>query len=170
MRLVIEKSDFQRLSTTTQDELLRALSGRTGTAGAVANGGGAAVAGTAKKPRFRWRKPVDLTPDLTARLMHGLSDSHKERLKLFVEKGGRVSMKELLELTGDSDVRALSHFEGTLTRRLRRLLNDTEKVAYLIGWDYDSTKWSEDRTQIVDGTYYVSDATVNCLREYFEPD
>lgn len=167
MRLVIEKSDFQRLSTATQDELLRVLAGRGAMARAGINGGEPA---TAKKPRFRLRRPVELTPELTSRLMHGLSESHKARLKLFAEKGGRVSMKELLARMGDTDVRALSHFEGALTRRLRRLLNDTDKVAYLIGWDYDSTKWNEDRTQIVDGTYYVSDSTVHALREYFELD
>lgn len=164
MRLVIEKSDFQRLSKATQNELIRALSGADGAPVAGVNG----AAG--KKPRFRWRQPVDLTPDLTARLMHGMAESHKNRLKLFAEKGGRVSMKELMDLSGDTDVRALSHFEGAITRRLRRLVGDTEKVAYLVGWDYDSTKWNDDGSQIVDGTYYVSEPTTRCLRDYFEID
>lgn len=167
MRLVIEETDFERLSTATQDELLRVLAGRAARARAgIANG----RAAPARKPRLRWRQPVDLSPELTARLMHGLGDGHKHRLKLFAEKGGRVSMKELLGLMDDSDVRALSHFEGAITRRLRRLLNDTEKAAYLIGWDYDSTQWNGDRSQIVDGVYYVSEPTLRCLREYFELD
>lgn len=164
MRLVIEKSDFQRLSKATQDELMRELAGTDGAASAGVNGT------QVKRPRFRWRRPVDLTPELTTRLMHGMAETHKERLKLFAVKGGRVSMKELMEFTGDSDVRALSHFEGAVTRRLRRVVGDTEKVAYLVGWDYESTKWSEDGSQIVDGTYYVSEATLGCLREYFELD
>lgn len=164
MRLVIETSDFKRLSTATQDELLRVLTGRDG-GPAVADG--ATNGARAKKPRLRWREPVDLTPELTQRLMHGINEQHVDRLKLFAEKGGRVTMKELLGRTEDDDVRILSHFEGAITRRLRRILGDSEKVAYLIGWDYDSTVWSDDKSQIVDGTYYVSPSTVACLRGYF---
>ena len=160
MRLVIEKQDFQRLSTATQNELMQALFGR-----AVGD-----TTSPIKKPRFRLRQPIDLTPELTAKLMHGLADNHRERLKLFAEKGGRVSMRELMALTGDTDVRALSHFEGAITRRLRRIVDDQERVAYLIGWDYDSTQWNEDTTEIVDGTYYVTEPTLRCLREYFELD
>lgn len=164
MRLVIEKSDFRNLSKSTQNELLSVLSGQD----VAGNGEAKGTAG--RKARFRLRQPVDLTPELTARLMHGLSDTHKERLKLFAEKNGRVTMQELLAHTEGTDVRVLSHFEGALTRRLRRLLGDNDKVAYLIGWDYDSTVWSEDGSQIEDGVYYVSDKTARCLREYFELD
>jgi len=166
MRLVIEGSDFQRLSQATQDELLRVLKGREVPPGAEVNGTPAPT----RRPRFRWRRPVDLNSDLTSRLMHGLGENHKARLKLFAEKGGRVSLQQLLAVTGDSEPRALSHFEGAVTRRLRRILGDSEKVAYLIGWDYDSTQWNADRSEIVDGTYYVSDATLQRLRDYFELD
>lgn len=162
MRLVIEPSDFKRLSTATQDELLRVFGGAGENTG-IAPFNGAKV----KKPRFRWRQPIDLTPELTQRLMHGINEQHVDRLKLFAEKGGRVRMKELLDRAGDEDVRALSHFEGAITRRLRRILGDTEKVAYLIGWDYESTEWNEDKSQIVDGQYYVSDPTMQALRDYF---
>lgn len=163
MRLVIETEDFKRLSTATQDELLRVLAGRQGGTAVETASSGA----TAKKPRLRWRQPVDLTPELVQRLMHGINEQHVDRLKLFAEKGGRVSMRELLGRTEDDDVRVLSHFEGAITRRLRRILGDSEKVAYLIGWDYDSTQWSEDGSQIVDGVYYVSAPTVEALRSYF---
>ncbi len=164
MRLVIEKSDFRSLSKSTQNELLSVLTGQE----VAANGEGKGTAG--RKARFRLRQPVDLTPELTTRLMHGLSEIHKERLRLFAEKNGRVTMKELLAHTDGADVRALSHFEGALTRRLRRLLGDTEKVAYLIGWDYDSTVWSDDGSQIDDGVYYVSEKTAHALRHYFDLD
>lgn len=164
MRLVIEEADFQRLSTATQNELLQALLGRAPA--------GAAVLPTSpvKKPRYRLREPVDLSPELTAKLMHGLAENHRRRLRLFAERGGRVSMRELMALTGDTDVRALSHFEGAVTRRLRRILGDKDKVAYLIGWDYDSTQWNDDTTEIVDGTFYVTEPTLRCLREHFELD
>lgn len=167
MRLVIEGSDFKQLSQSTREELLRVLTGQHERAGPPPEVNGAPV----RKPRFRWRRPVELNPDLTAKLMHGLGENHKERLKLFAESDdGRVRMRDLLDVTGDTEPRALSHFEGAVTRRLRRILGDTEKVAYLVGWDYDSTEWNADNTQIVDGVYYVSDATRHCLREYFEPD
>jgi hypothetical protein len=163
MRLVIEPKDFKQLSKPTQDELLRVLTGH-GESAATA-GNGAAIPG--RKPRLRWRRPVDLTPELTQRLMHGINEQHVDRLRLFAENDGRVSMKQLMGRTEDDDVRVLSHFEGAITRRLRRILGDTEKVAYLIGWDYDSTEWNADKSQIVDGVYYVSDETVRCLKDYF---
>ena len=165
MRLVIETSDFKRLSAATQDELMRVLAGRNG-GDAAAEIDGAAAA-RARKPRLRWREPVDLTPELTQRLMHGINEQHVDRLRLFAEQGGRVSMRQLLGRHEDDDVRVLSHFEGAITRRLRRILGDSEKVAYLIGWDYDSTEWNADKSQIVDGTYYVSEPTVQALRGYF---
>lgn len=166
MRLVIERSDFQLLSKSTQDELLRVLTGHAGEAPARSGMNGA----PARRPRFRWRRPVDLTPELTVRLMHGLGETHKARLKLVAEKGGRVRLSELLAVAGDSEPRQLSHFEGAVTRRLRRILGDTEKVAYLLGWDYDSTEWNADRSEIIDGIYYVSEPTLHCLRAYFELD
>ncbi len=57
----------------------------------------------------------------------------------------------------------LSHFEGAITRKLRRLINDDEKKATLIGWDYDSTTWSEDGWRIQDGIYYVTEASAEAL-------
>jgi hypothetical protein len=184
MRLVIEPRDFKRLSTSTQSELLRMLSGG-GKAPVVAEAlspeaaeNAQATGAKTRQPRLRWREPVDLTPDLTHRLMHGINQQHKERLRLFAESGGRVRMRELLAHDGRAqnadpeaaDVRMLSHFEGAITRRLRRIMGDSEKVAYLIGWDYPSTEWNADNSQIVDGVYYVSGPTAACLREYFGLD
>lgn len=202
MRLVIEPRDFKRLSTSTKVELVRMLAGG-GKAPAVAealspapaaNGKTAGAPGEAagakgRKPRLRWREPVDLTPELTRRLLHGINQQHKDRLRLFAERGGRVRMRDLLTHDGRAgapadpeaapkaapeaapeaaDVRMLSHFEGAITRRLRRILGDREKVAYLIGWDYASTEWNADASQIVDGVYYVSGPSAACLRDYFD--
>ena len=182
MRLVIEPRDFKRLSTGTRNELLRMFAGGGDStvaadalpAGAASNGAAGLAAGS-RRPRFRLREPVDLTPDLTQRLLHGINQQHKDRLRLFAERGGRVRMRELLACDGQTqasapeaaDVRALSHFEGAITRRLRRIVDDREKVAYLIGWDYPSTEWNADSSQIVDGVYYVSGPTAACLRDHF---
>ena len=78
-------------------------------------------------------------------------------------------MKELLAANGDTDMRVLSHFQSVLTRRLRRLIEDPEKKAELLKWDFDSTKWSADGTTIVDGTYYVSKRTAASLMETLKP-
>ena len=56
-----------------------------------------------------------------------------------------------------------------MTRRLRRLIEDPEKKAELIKWDFDSTKWNRDRTTIVDGIYYCSEATARALRDVLKP-
>lgn len=160
MQIVIEQSDFRRLSPETQREVIQLLSGR------------ALPEAQAQRTRplaqgVRWRRPVDLTAELTRMLVHGLSDDHRRRLGLFANKDGRVKMSELLAINGDSDMRVLSYFEGVLTRKLRRLIDDSEKKATLLGWDYDSTKWNKDNTTIVDGVYYVTEGTAAALRDYF---
>lgn len=152
MQLVLDAADFRRLSAESQMELMAVLAGRPP---------------EPRVPRanaqLRWRRPFDLTADLAVKLVHGLSDEHLKRLALFGTKDGRVAMSDLLRVTKDDDMRVLSHFEGVLTRKLRRLINDTEKKATLFGWDYDATQWSEDGGRIVDGVYYVTEATARTI-------
>jgi hypothetical protein len=157
MRLVIESDDFRRLSTDTQRDLMRLLSGKSFIEAPE----------RVRKSRYRWRRPMDLTPELTAKLMHGLTEEHRRRLELFAGKNGRVSMKELLEVTGDHDWHVLSYFQSVLTRKLRRLVPDADRALHLIGWDYDSTVWDQDHTRIVDGVYYVTEESARCLRSHF---
>jgi hypothetical protein len=158
MRLVIEETDFRRLSAGTRRELLDTFAGNKATVG---EGGAKQTASTL------WRRPIDLTPELTTRLLHGLSEPHRERLKLFAKRDGRVSQKELLKVTNDTEMRVLSHFQGVLSRRLRRFIDDPEKRIHVIGWDFESTKWDKSRSTIVDGIYYVTDTTTKSLQDYF---
>jgi hypothetical protein len=157
MRLVIEAGDFRRLSADTQKELIRYFAGRNFL--------------EAKEGRRRghheWREPIDLSHDLTVQLMHGLADNHRRRLEAFTRHDGRVTMKQLLKITGDRDPRVLSYFQSVITRKLRRILGDKEKKTYLIGWDYASTKWNRQHTEIIDGDYYVTKKTLNALKSYF---
>ncbi len=158
MHIVIEQSDFRRLSAETQKELIEAFAGKA-----------LGVAQPAKKQgKTLWRHPMDLSSDLAGRLLHGLSEPHRMRLRLFAQKGGRVSQRELLRATGDEDLRALSHFQAVLSRRLRRLLNDPEKRLHLIGWDFDATKWDKSHNTIINGVYYVTEPTARALQGYFD--
>ncbi|MEE8505564.1 MAG: hypothetical protein V3S40_05000 [Kiloniellales bacterium] len=156
MRIVIEQTDFKLLSPATQKELLETFAG-----------GNVTIVRPNKPSNLLWRKPIDLTPDLAVRLLHGLSDPHRNRLRLFAKKSGRVTQKDLLAATKDTEMRVLSHFQAVLSRRLRRLINDPEKKAHLIGWDFESTIWNKDRTSIVNGVYYVTGQTTETLRDYF---
>ncbi len=157
MQIVIEQSDFRRLSAETQKELIEAIAGKE-----------LGVAEPAKKEsKLLWRRPTDLSPDLAVRLLHGLSEPHRARLKLFARKGGRVTQRELLKATDDTDMRVLSHFQAVLSRRLRRLLNDPEKRIHLIGWDFEAIKWDKSHTDIINGVYYVTEPTTRALRDYF---
>ena len=151
------KSDFRRLSAETQKELLQAFTGK----------GLLADPPAEKLAKALWRQPIDLSSDLTIRLLHGLSTPHRARLKLIAEKGGRVTQLELLKATDDTDMRVLSHFQAVLSRRLRRLLDDPEKRIHLIGWDFNATKWDKSHTNIINGVYYVTDATTRTLQDYF---
>jgi len=157
MRLVIEGEDFRRLSPETQRDLMKLLTGKNYTE----------VPELPRKTRYRLREPIDLTPELTAKLMHGLADDHRRRLELFARNEGRATMQELLKITNDTDWHMLSYFQSVVTRKLRRLLADAGKGVQLIGWDYNSTQWNADHTQIVDGTYYVTEESARCLRSYF---
>lgn len=154
MHIVIEPKDFRKLTSETQRELLRTFAGP--------------QALKSPRPTRRanadWRQPVDLSTDLTQRLVNGLSENHRKRLEIFAGNKGRARMSELLAVTGDEHWRALSLFEGAMTRRLRRLIGDEEKKANLIGWDYDSTEWDKDHKEIVDGIYYVTPRTAKALK------
>lgn len=153
MQIVIEPKDFRNLTPETQRELIARF----------ADPKLLQPKRTARPVETNWKKPVDLNKDLAQRLVHGLSENHRKRLEIFARNKGRASMKELLAVTGDSHWRALSLFEGAMTRRLRRLIGDVEKKAHLIGWDYESTVWDQDHKEIEDGVYYVSAKTAKAL-------
>jgi len=161
MRLIIEQADFQRLSQATRNELLDVLFGHRVTTLERAG------AGKAKSGGGNWRHPVDITLDTATRLLHGVAEPHRQRMELFARKGGRVSQKDLLAITGDKDLRQLSHLQAVLTRRLRRHLSDPEKRIHLIGWDFESAVWDKDHATLVDGIYYVTPATTRSLQAYF---
>jgi len=154
MHIVIEAKDFRRLSPETQRELIHKFADPK------------LLQPTRRTTRTEttWKKPVDLDRNLALRLVHGLSENHRKRLEIFAKNEGRARMTELLAVTGDSQWRALSLFEGAMTRRLRRLIGDTEKKAHLIGWDYDSTVWDTDHKEIEDGVYYVTPKTAKALK------
>ena len=65
-----------------------------------------------------WRLPMDLTPELASRVLHGLAENHRHRLELLARQGGRASMVDLLGVTNDSDLRILSYFQGALSRKI----------------------------------------------------
>lgn len=157
MRIVIEHSEFRGLTPETQRELIEKLAGKPVTAERRGSGGAS----------VSWRKPVDLTDAMAARLLHGLAEPHRLRLELFAKKGGRVRQKELLAVTGDSDLRVLSHFQAVLTRRLRRFMDDPDKRIHLIGWDFESEAWDADHKVLVDGVYYVTERTLQALQVHF---
>lgn len=158
MQIVIDTNDWQRLSAPARQELLQLF-------------GSEAAAAPPRAPveqrGFRWRVPYDLTPALAKKLLRGLSDDTIQRLKLFSRNGGRVTMRNLLAVTKDSDLHVLSAFEGTVTRKLRRLVGDGNKIASLIMWDYEAEQWDADHTELVDGVFYVSETTAQVLQRQF---
>jgi hypothetical protein len=158
MQIVIDQAEFRRLSPRTQREIIEQLAG-----------GNLTQTTRRRGAKLYWRRPVDLPPDLAVKFVHGLAEPHRKRLELLARKNGRASMKDLLAVTGDHDWRTLSYFQSVLTRRLRRLIEDPERKAELMKWDFDSTKWDSDRTTIVDGVYYVSPVTAVALRRVLKP-
>ena len=158
MQIVIDTSDWQRLSAPVRQELLRLL-GSEATA--------AAPRSSTEQRGFRWRVPHDLTPALAKKLLRGLGEDAVKRLRLFARNGGRVTMRDLLGVTKDSDLHVLSAFEGIVTRKLRRLVGDDNKIVSLIMWDYDAEQWDSDHKELIDGVFYVSPATAQVLQRQF---
>ncbi len=161
MKIQIDETDFKQLSPAVQRELLERFAGDGGVYGRSRR--------RDKPARLDWRRPLDLSLEQVQRLVHGLSEDHRRRLALFARKNGRVRMKEILALTGETDLRATTAFQRVVTRRLRRLIEDPERKAQLIAWDFDATKWDDDRITIVDGVYYVSEPTAAALRACLKP-
>jgi hypothetical protein len=157
MQFIIDQSDLHRLSSSARAELWALIQREHAPPKREERA----------KKGFRWRAPYDMTPDLTRKLMRGLSKESKKRLELFAGDSGRVTVSDLLAVTGDEDWRALSTFEGNVTRKLRRLVGDEDKMISLIMWDYGSETWDADHKTLLDGVYYVSDATAASLRSYF---
>ncbi len=161
MKIQIDESDFKQLSPAVQRELLERFAGDGGVYGRSRR--------RDKPARLDWRRPLDLSLEQAQRLVHGLSEDQRRRLALLARKNGRVRMKEILALTGETDLRATTAFQRVVTRRLRRLIEDPERKAQLIAWDFDATKWDEDRITIVDGVYYVSEPTAAALSACLKP-
>ena len=111
-----------------------------------------------------WKNPIDLTPEMATRLLHGLAENHKNRLAVFARLGERVSMHDLLAVTGDQDIRVLSYFQGALSRKVRRLLADKDKKLHIVGWDFSATEWDPEHEKIVDGVCYVTPQTCESLK------
>jgi hypothetical protein len=156
MHIMIDPGDWQRLSAPARQELLGLL-----------GSGPAATSQPSTNKGFRWRVPYDLTPQLARKLMRGLSEEAVKRLKLFARNGGRATMRDLLAVTKEKDLHVLSAFEGTVTRKLRRLVGDDNKIVSLIMWDYDSEQWDADHAELLDGVFYVSASTAQVLQRYF---
>jgi len=120
MQLVIDQTDFVRLSTTARSELLRLLGGEAQPS--------APAASAPAKRNFRWRQPHDVTQALLQKLLKGADAATRERFAIFARNNGRASMKQLLAVTKDKDWHALTPWEGSITRRLRRLVGDDNRI------------------------------------------
>jgi hypothetical protein len=158
MQLVLDPSDFAQLSTAARGEILRLL------------GAEIPEAGPSASPRrnFRWRQPHDVNLPLLRKLLKGADVATRDRLALLARNSGRASMAELLAVTKDKDWHALTPWEGAITRKLRRLVGDDNRIASFMQWDYDSEVWDGDHSHLLDGVYYVSDVTTRSLRKHFD--
>jgi hypothetical protein len=155
MRIVLDETDFRRLSSAAQEEIL----------GVLSDDGEAEVGrpAPAQEP-LRWREPYELSEELAERLVASMKKEQRKRLALFAGRTGRVRIKEIMSVAGEEDLRGASAFQRDMTRRLRRIIDDPEHKAQLIQWDFESTKWDSSKTKIVDGVYFVSPVTAHSLR------
>jgi hypothetical protein len=161
MQLVIDQADFARLSSAARSELLNLLGPQTQAPSPVTSGA---------RRNFRWRQPHDVALPLLRKLLKGADAATRERLTIFARNNGRASMKQLLAVTKDKDWHALTPWEGTITRRLRRLVGDDSRIVSLMQWDYDAEVWDSDHSHLLDGVYYLSETTTKSLRRHFELD
>ncbi len=157
MQLVIDQTDFARLSSAARGELLRLLGGESQPPAIT-------VPKTAGR-NFRWRQPHDVGLPLLRKLLKGADGATRERLAVFARNKGRASMQQLLSVTKERDWHALTPWEGAITRKLRRLVGDDNRIVSLMQWDYEAEVWDADHSHLLDGVYYVSEATNKALRK-----
>ncbi len=74
-------------------------------------------------------------------------------------------MKQLLSVTKEKDWHTLTPWEGAITRKLRRLVGDDNRIISLMQWDYESEVWDANHNHLLDGVYYLSPATTKALRK-----
>ncbi len=161
MQLVLDASDLSRLSTAARSEILSLLG---------AEPAAIAPAGATGQRNFRWRQPHDVSLALLRKLLKGADAATRDRLATIARNNGRASMKELLAVTRDKDWHALTPWEGAITRKLRRLVGDENRIISFMQWDYDAEVWDADHSHLLDGVYYVSEATTRSLRKHFGVD
>ena len=157
MQLVLDSSDMARLSVAARGEILRLLSGEAPT--------GTTAAASAARRNFRWRQPHDVGLPLLRKLLKGADAATRDRLAVLARNNGRASMTQLLAVTKDKDWHALTPWEGAITRRLRRLVGDDNRIVSLMQWDYEAEVWDGEHSRLLDGVYYVSPATTKALRK-----
>ena len=154
MQIVLEPGDVKRLSASAQRELLGLLG--------LAGGDGAQP-----QRELHWRAPYPLSREQAERLVASLPGKAQRRLALFASGSGRVKMKDLMAVDDSRDLRSTTRFVRDMATRLRRMVEDPEKKAQLIQWDFDATRWDKSQQTIVDGVYYVAPETAEALRELF---
>ena len=129
MQLVLDPSDFARLSAAARGELLRLLG---------AEAPETAPAASPARRNFRWRQPHDVSLPLLRKLLKGADAATRDRLAVLARNNGRASMAELLAVTKDKDWHAPTPWEGSITRKLRRLVGDDNRIVSFMQWDYDA--------------------------------
>jgi hypothetical protein len=159
MQFVIDQADFARLSSTARSELLRLL-GAEGPPSAAPS-----APSSSSRRNFRWRQPHDVSQPLLRKLLKGADMATRGRLAIFARNNGRASMKQLLSVTKEKDWHVLTPWEGAITRKLRRLVGDDNRIISLMQWDYEAEVWDADHSRLLDGVYYVSAATTKALRK-----
>lgn len=166
MQIVLEPGDFRRLSKSSQRELLGLLGGAPAGVADPADPG----RGAEPERELRWRAPYPLSRAQAERLVASLPGKAQRRLALFATSGGRVKMKDLMAVDDSRDLRSTSRFVRDMATRLRSLVDDPEKKAQLIQWDFDATRWDKSQQTIVDGVYYVAPETAESLRAVLAAD
>ncbi|MCH6586959.1 MAG: hypothetical protein IH805_01385, partial [Proteobacteria bacterium] len=76
MRLVIEQSDFRRLSAQTRKELIEAFTG-----GSLAASQPAKSSAPKTSAKALWREPMDLSPELAARVEETSLQPHLDHMR-----------------------------------------------------------------------------------------
>lgn len=147
MDIRLTVNDFRHLSGNTQSEILSLFSDASLTE---------SKADSTPLSKDEEDRPEDITLRQVKQLMAGVNDLTKQALQLIADRDGRVNMsdiKQSLKIV-DSDWAGM---QSGLTRRLRTVIGDAERKAYLISWEHIGEEWVGS----------VSRATCKSLQNYF---
>jgi len=152
MQFIIDHADYNRLSASTQRDLLSLLDWTEATEHDAVE---EVDDDDDDDDDQSWL--VDMTPKLFEVFVRGVSSKTNACLRVLAQNDGRATPAQFLAVTPYTDERELTGVQSGITKRTRRLVGEAE--VWLMGWRSLGEAWV--------GEFYVSDVTLASMKAHY---